>query len=63
MIVDYTIAEFLGFFLIGFPMLIFIPVILIYGFRSIAEEFLGEDIERIYHYHYHYRDQREKGEK
>ncbi len=54
--IDYTIAEFLGIFLIGFPILILMPVILFWGIYYIIERAFGLDITRIFHYHYHYKD-------
>ena len=57
--IDYTIAEFLGIFLIGFPFLFFITLIMIRGiFWLIENYFVDETNKNMFHHHFHYRDKR-----
>jgi len=54
--IDYTSAEFLGLFLIGFPLFFYLTMIIFRGIYSVIENFLGE--KNIFHHHFHYRDNR-----
>lgn len=55
--INYTIAEFLGIFLIGFPILLFILPIFIRGVLWIIKDVIFEDetIKNFFHHHFHYK--------
>lgn len=52
----FTIKEFLGIILIGFPVLIYVAFVLLEFIARIREIF--EKQKDIFHHHYHYRDRR-----
>lgn len=57
--IDYTIAEFLGIFLIGLPVFIFFFALLFRGLFWIVENFFEDPTKKsIFHHHFHYRDKR-----
>lgn len=41
--INYTIAEFLGLFLIGFPVFLFLTILLFWGLRQLLNRFFEED--------------------
>lgn len=41
--INYTIAEFLGLFLIGFPVFLFLTILLFWGLRQMLEKFFEEE--------------------
>lgn len=57
--INYTIAEFLGIFLIGLPVLVFANTIWLRGLNWLCEEFLGDLKENIFHHHFHYKAKRD----
>lgn len=60
--INYTISEFLGIFLIGLPLLIFMVVILPAGIRKIFDTIIEEEPtldQKVFHHHYHYKAARD----
>lgn len=54
--INHTIAEFLGIWLIGVPFLFFVILIILRGIFWIIEHFFeDETIKRFFHHHIHYR--------
>lgn len=53
---NYTSAEFLGVFLIGFPMLFFITTILFKGIYWLFDRFLVDLKQNVFHHHYYHKD-------
>lgn len=56
--INYTIAEFLGIFLIGMPVLVFATTFWIRGLDWITEHMKGDLKDNIFHHHYHYKAKR-----
>lgn len=57
--IDYTIAEFFGIFLVAFPFLFFLTILFIRGiFWVIENYFVDETDKSVFHHHFHYRDKR-----
>lgn len=57
--INYTIAEFLGIFLVGFPAMLYVVVALFRGVFWIVEIFFVDPtIKNIFHHHFHYKDKR-----
>jgi len=55
--INYTIAEFLGLFLIAFPFFFFVTILIIRGVFWLIEDFFVDDtIKNVFHHHFHYRD-------
>ena len=55
--IDYTIAEFLGIFLIAFPFLFFVTVLLVRGIFWVVDPFfIDETNKNLFHHHFHHRD-------
>ncbi|HUW46415.1 MAG TPA: hypothetical protein VMW50_11555 [Dehalococcoidia bacterium] len=53
--INYTISEFLGIFLIGVPVLVFATTIWIRGLDWMMEHLKGDLKENIFHHHFHYK--------
>ncbi len=54
--INYGIAEFLGIFLIGFPIYVFLTCLLPKGLFWIVENFfIDETNKNIFHHHFHYK--------
>lgn len=54
--INYTIAEFLGIFLIGFPTILFVMLLIIRGVFWITEGFDRDETRKnIFHHHYHHK--------
>lgn len=61
MILDYTIAEFLGTWLIGYPIFIYFSVVIFKGLFWLIENFFEDDTKKnFFHHHFHYKDRRGK---
>jgi len=57
--IDYTIAEFLGIFLVAFPFYFFATILIIRGvFWLIEDFFVDETLKTIFHHHFHHKDKR-----
>jgi len=58
-IIDYTIAEFLGIFLIYLPVFVFLTTLFWKGIFWIIEKFFeDETTKNFFHHHFHYKDRR-----
>lgn len=57
--IDYTIKEFLGIFLIGFPTFVFATIIWLRGLNWLFEHLMGDLKENIFHHHFHYKAKRD----
>jgi len=58
--INYSIAEFLGIFLIAVPVFFFATIIWIVGLRWIVDRF--DDTKKVFFHHFHYKDRREPAE-
>jgi len=55
--INYTIAEFLGLFLIAFPFVFFITILIFRGLFWLIENFFEDETDKsIFHHHFHHRD-------
>ncbi|GAI05850.1 unnamed protein product [marine sediment metagenome] len=57
--INYTIAEFLGIFLIAIPLFFYVTILIIRGLFWLIEDFFKDDTENILHI-FHYKDKRKK---
>lgn len=56
MIINYTIAEFLGIFFVALPVFVFSTTIIIWGIGQMTDHFFeDETIKNFFHHHYHYK--------
>lgn len=57
--IDYSLPEFLGIFLIFVPTILFLNALLSKGFYSFIENFFDEkddfDTHNFFHHHFHYK--------
>lgn len=53
---NYTIKEFLGTFLIGFPCYLAITILLIKGVYWLAMDYFVGGKQNVFHHHYYYKD-------
>jgi len=56
--INYTIAEFLGLFLIAIPFFFFVSILFFRGIIGIIEKtfFVDETDKSVFHHHFHHKD-------
>lgn len=58
--INYTIAEFLGIFLIFLPVFVFATTVMLWGLRKMFDRFFEDPTEgTIFHHHYHHKAPRD----
>jgi hypothetical protein len=60
MVENYTLKEFLGVLLVGFPVYLILAVFLLKGIYWLAMDFFVGGKQNVFHHHYYYKDRGHK---